>query len=389
MGSRVWQDFFPKEEIIIKDNYKQRGCFTMFENKFFRIAYSIILILLILFLSKQVDYIFDPIVNVISFLLYPLLLSVFFYFLMRPLVRLLSKKIKFKNLSILITFLLVISVIVSISYFGGSIIQKQIKELSHNFMNYYDSFRLTIDTAVENEFIQNFIDRYDIEEKLGTFVENVFNTIRTNIFGFFSKVTNIGTIVILIPFIIFYLLEDDQKIHNAFISILPDKFRGMAREILQKIDYTLSRYISGQFIVAGALGLLSFIGYSLIGLPYALILGIIAMIAEFIPFIGPILGILPAIFIAMTIDFFLILKVLIVLVTVQQLEGNLISPRLHGSRLQMHPLIVILMVMTLFTLFGVLGALFAVPTYTVGRIIIQELQKNKVNKKQLIELKKS
>lgn len=351
---------------------------VMFKSKFFKIAYSIILILLILFLSKQVDYIFEPLVNVLTFLIYPLLLSVFFYYMLRPSVRFLTGKIRFQGLAIFLTFLVVILIIISISVFGGNIIQKQIRDLSLNLTNYYTFFRMTIDSGVENEFLQGLLEKYDIEEKLASFVENIFNSIRQNIFGFFSKVTNIGTIVILIPFIIYYFLKDEKKIYEGFIAILPERFKEPAVAILKTTDQTLSKYITGQLIVAVVLGVLTFIGYKIIGLPNALILSLIVIVTSFIPFIGPVLGVLPAILIASTTNLFLIIKVLIVLLVVQQLEGNLISPRLHGSRLQIHPLIVILIVMAFFILFGVLGALFAVPSYSVIRIVLKEVQKYRI-----------
>ena len=357
---------------------RQKGCLIMLDNKFFRIAISIILILLILFLFKQVDYIFMPLVNVLTFLLYPLLLSVFFYYLLRPAVRFLTAKIRRQGLAIFLTFLVVIMIIVSISIFGGNIIQKQIKDLTHNLTNYYTFFRRTIDSGVENEFLQSLLDRYDIEEKLASFVETILNSVQQNLFGFFSTVTNIGTIVILIPFIIYYFLKDENKIYEGLIAILPEKFKDPVVAILNTTDQTLSKYITGQLIVAVVLGVLTFIGYKIIGLPNALILSLIVVITSFIPFIGAVLGALPAILIASTTNLLLIIKVIIVLVVVQQLEGNLISPRLHGSRLQIHPLIVILIVMASFILFGVLGALFAVPSYSVIRIAVKEAHKYRI-----------
>ena len=119
-----------------------------------------------------------PLVNVLTFLLYPLLLSVFFYYLLRPAVRFLTAKIRRQGLAIFLTFLVVIMIIVSISIFGGNIIQKQIKDLTHNLTNYYTFFRRTIDSGVENEFLQSLLDRYDIEEKLASFVETILNSVR-------------------------------------------------------------------------------------------------------------------------------------------------------------------------------------------------------------------
>ena len=106
--------------------------------------------------------------------------------------------------------------------------------------------------------------------------------------------------------------------------------------MLAEADHTLAQYITGQLLVALILGILSFIGYLIIGLPNALILTLIIMVTSFIPFIGAIVGALPAVLIGITSSFSLALKTIIVLIVVQQLEGNLITPD-PSSRLQIHP----------------------------------------------------
>lgn len=348
----------------------------MFKSKFFKIAYPIILILLILFLWKQVNFIYEPLNSVLALLLTPLLISLFFYYLLRPLVRFLTKHLRYKSLAILVSFLLIIFIIITISFFGGSIIQKQLKDLTNLFSNYYVSVRNSLRNA-DNELLLHYIEKYKIEEKLSSFVGSVFTGIRNNFFGFFSKVTNIGAIIILIPFILYYFLKDDHSMYQGFIALLPVKIRKLGGVVLTEADYTLAQYITGQLMVALILGSLSFIGYLIIGLPNALILSLIIMVTSFIPFIGAIFGALPAVLIGITSSFSLALKAVMVLIVVQQLEGNLITPRLHGSRLQIHPLIVILVVMAFVKVFGFLGAIFAVPTYVVARVLFREIRKYK------------
>ncbi|HBL36719.1 MAG TPA: AI-2E family transporter [Firmicutes bacterium] len=348
----------------------------MLNNKFFRVAYSIILILLILFLWKQVNYIYEPLNSVVALLLTPLLISLFFYYLLRPMVRFLTKYVRSKSLSIIITFLLVILLIVTVSYFGGNIIQNQLKSLTNLFSNYYVSVRNGL-RSIDNEIILHYIEKYKIEEKLSSFVASLFTGIRNNFQGFFSTVTNIGTIIILIPFILYYFLKDDYSMYQGLLAIIPAKIKKIGGVVLIEADHTLAQYIIGQLMVAFVLGILSFIAYLIIGLPNALILSLIIMVTSFIPFIGAILGALPAVLIGITSSFSLTLKVILVMILVQQIEGNLITPRLHGSRLQVHPLIVILIVMAFVTAFGFLGALFAVPSYVVARVLVREIRKYK------------
>ncbi|NLM38254.1 MAG: AI-2E family transporter [Firmicutes bacterium] len=349
---------------------------AMFENKFFKITFSILLVLLILFLWKQVHYIYEPLNSVIAVLLTPLLFSVFFYYLLRPVVRFLTKYLRYKVLAILITFLLLAAVIITVSFFGGSIIQKQIRDLTHLFANYYTSIRNSL-RNIDNELLAHYFEKYKLEEKLSAFATRLLTVIQQNFFGIFSKITSIGAVIILIPVIVYYFLKDDQAIYHGALGLFPAKLRKLGGAILDEVDQTLARYISGQLIVALIEGSLALVGYLIIGLPNALILALTITVTAFIPYIGAILGALPAILIGITTSFAQALKVVVVLIVVNQLENNLIAPRLHGSRLKIHPLIVIFFVMAFVTVFGFLGALFAVPFYIVARILYRRIRQYK------------
>jgi len=369
---------FPAQAGTEKSHARERKVGVMLESKFFRIALSILLILLILFLWSKVNYIYEPLNSVLALLLTPLLLSLFLYYLLRPLVNWLTKYLRWKSLAILITFLLIIVLLITISFFGGSIIQKQVKDLTHLFSNYYLSIRGALRRA-NNDLLRHYIEKYKIEEKLASFVGSLITGIQNHLVGFFSKVTNIGTIIIMIPFILYYFLKDDQQIHRALLNLFPVKIRKLGERVLTETDRTLAQYITGQLMVSLIEGLLAFLGYLIIGLPNALILGLIIMVTSFVPFLGAILGALPAVLIGITSSFSLALKTVIVLIVVNQLESHLISPRLHGSRLQIHPLIVILVVMAFVKVFGFLGALFAVPAYVVARVLYREIRSFKEN----------
>lgn len=354
----------------------------MFQNRFFKTTIGIILILLILFLFNQIDYIFGPIKTLFSFLIIPFLVSLFLYYLLRPLVNFLTNKIKYKSIAIILTFFILIAVIVVVGIFGGSIIQTQVRSLSRrltNFSSYYESVRNSIENAIDgDQRIMEFVNSFQLDEKITSFIESVLDNIRNNIMGFFSAVTNIGIIIVLIPFILYYFLKDDKTIYQSMLKLFPEKKKKKADEILLNVDETLSKYIGGQLIVAVIIGVLTFIGYLIIGMPNALILSIITMVTSFIPFIGPILGIVPAVLIGITTNLFMVVKILLVLVITQQLEGNIIQPKIQGSRLSIHPLMVIIVVLSSVMLFGFFGALFAVPVYTVLRVIIADIYQDKV-----------
>lgn len=349
---------------------------NILSSRFFKISFGIILILTIFILLQQVSFFIRAFRIITSLFIIPMLLGGFLYYLLRPMVNFLTKYLKFRTLSIFISFAFIVTLIIFVAYFGGNIITEQTRNLIDQFSDYYYS-EASVPTE-DNPFLKigtqvmDYLEQFNIQERLSTFLENMVDVVRNNIFGIFTTLTNIGTVIILIPFVVYYLLKDDHRMKSAFLSYVPIEKRHHIKRILDKIDNTLSKYITGQVLVAFMLGILTYIGFSIIGLPNALILSAIVMITSFIPFLGPILGILPAVFIGISHSFIMVFQIILVLVIVQQIEGNLIQPKVQGTRLKIHPLIVIFMVLIFITLFGFIGALYAVPAYAVARVLFLE-----------------
>jgi predicted PurR-regulated permease PerM len=294
------------------------------------------------------------------------------------LVKFLSKIVFNKILAIVISFLAVIFIIALITYFGGSVIEKQFQDLLKDFTVYYQILSTNIENTINNDNVfMSFLAEFNLQQKITSVLNNIISTIRNNIIGFFSAVTNIGTILILIPFVLFYFLKDDKLIYSTIINKFPTQKQKSVQKILLEIDQTLAIYIGGRLIIAILLGVLTLIGFLIIDLPNALILAVMVMITSFIPIIGPIIGNLPALFIAVTSNMLLVIKVLIVITIVQQLEGNVIQPNVLGERLKIHPLVIIFSILIFTILFGFIGALFAVPVYTILRILIEHYIKYK------------
>ena len=348
----------------------------LFDSKFFKISIGTILILIILILLRQVAFFTRAFRIFTSLFIIPMLLGGFLYYLMRPLVVFLTKYLKFKGIAILISFLLVVTLIVFIIYFGGNIITEQTRNIVNQFQDYYYSQAPTPEE--DNIFfevgtqIMEYLERFNIQERLSTFLENMIDVVRNNIFGIFTTLTNIGTVIVLIPFVVYYLLKDDHHMKESFLAYFPPHKRKQMDSVLSKVDQTLSRYIRGQVLVALMLGILTYIGFLIIGVPNAIILSAIVMVTSFIPFLGPILGILPAVFIGISESYVMVFQIILVLIIVQQIEGNIIQPKVQGKRLKIHPLVVIFMILIFITLFGFIGALYAVPTYAVARVLFLE-----------------
>lgn len=353
----------------------------MFKGKFFKIAYGTILVLAIIFLAGQIPYLMGPLSTVLSILLTPLLLGGFFYYLLRPIARFLTTKFNNKTAAVVLTCLLVVSFIALVIFFGGSIIYNQIKELISYFSSHYElSYQETKESL--NRIIEasngrlDFLNKFNLQQRITSFLQEILAKLSNyNYMGTFSSLTNLGTIIVLIPFVIFYFLKDDQQIHQSLLSLLR-KFSSWKEEeiddLLLKIDEVLADYISSQLVVAFILGTIMYLGYIIISLPNSFALALIAMVTSLVPILGTALGILPSLFLALTIDFFMLVKVLVVLSIAQYLEGNLVRPLVQGDKLDIHPLIILFIVLISVLLFGVLGAIFAVPVYAALRVVARE-----------------
>lgn len=354
----------------------------MYKEKFFKISTGIILILLIIFLLEQVPTFSYKLKSLLSIIIIPFFLSIFLYYLLRPSVNFFHKYIKNRSLSIFITFTILVIIIVFIMFFSGNIIFDQSKKIIQLFSsNYEENINKILEKLNESKHTISFFSQFELEKTLLSIGKYLFDFIKNyNYIKIFSSLSNIATMTILTPFLLFYFLKDENIIYNNMMSIISENKRKKFEPILSEIDKSLSTYIISQLIIAICLGIFTFIGYLLIGIPNALILALINMVLSLIPIIGTIFGVLPAIFIALTLGIPMIVKVLIVLLIAQFLEGNIARPLIQGKTLEIHPIVVILIVIIAIFLFGALGALFVVPFYIIVKIFIKNYRNIKDTK---------
>src|SRR5690606_31941219 len=144
--------------------------------------------------------------------------------------------------------------------------------------------------------------------------------------------------IITTPFILFYLMKDGHHLPYHIMKFIPSKMREHTYLLLREMNLQISQYIRGQLLVAFFVGLMFWIGFSIVGLEYALILGIMAGALNLIPFLGTFIAFFPIVIIAIVLHPPLMLvKVLIVFFVEQTLEGRVIQPLILGSNLNIHP----------------------------------------------------
>jgi predicted PurR-regulated permease PerM len=171
----------------------------------------------------------------------------------------------------------------------------------------------------------------------------------------------------------FYWTQESDRIILNLILWVPLTSRPRARELLSEIEDTLGRFVLGQTLLCLAIGTLSLVAYLIIGLPYALVLAIIAGILEAVPVFGPILGAIPALLIALSVDPSKAIWVIVSSVVIQTLENYLLVPGVMRRSVGISAFVTLLSMAALSSLLGLAGALMAIPLAAVIQILINRL----------------
>ncbi len=343
------------------------------QRPFFKYATGTILVLLVIFLLGKIDYFLWPLQNFIIAIFFPVLLSGLVYYVLKKPVEWLGRFMP-KIVSILIVFVLVAGLFSGFIYFAGSLLGEQVSGFTENFPEKVDQMTEESKKVINNNNL-GIVDAEVIKQKGLNYFKNLTENLGENLLSLFSMITSVATVLVVVPFLAFFFLKDDEKLRPYLMKRIPEEHEQEGNKILKDIDKTLFTYVTGQFIIALVDGTLMYIGYKIIGLEYALILAIFTMLLTIVPFFGPIMGVIPALFVALSSGPMMVFKVLLVMTIVQQLEGNLISPQVMGKKLNIHPITVILLLIAAGSLYGFIGILIAIPLYSVVKIIIKDVWK--------------
>lgn len=347
-------------------------------NKMVTALLVILLILLILFVFTKVSYLFKPILQFFGVVGLPVFLAGVLYYLMNPVVDSLERKNIPRVWSIIALFILVGALIV----WGVVVIIPKIEEQTVSFANHFPQYLDTIDKKMQEILSNPFFDQFreqvetvgnKLASSFGDILKNISTVTVKGVSNFVGAVATIVVAVITMPFILFYLLKDGKQLAPYMTSFLPTKMRKPTLSILKEVNSQLSSYIRGQMTVAFAVAVMFIIGFSIIGLDYAITLGIIAGFLNLIPYLGSFLAMIPAVFLGIVGGPVLLIKVLIVFVIEQTIEGRVISPLVLGSQLSIHPVTILIVLLTSGKLFGIAGVILGIPVYAVLKVIITHI----------------
>ena len=194
--------------------------------------------------------------------------------------------------------------------------------------------------------------------------------------GVFTTVVSIfGGVVsfVLILVLTFYLVVQEDGLKKVFKMLVPNHYQSFASGIFSKVQRKISAWLKGQLILSVVVGLMVYIGLSIIGVNYALVLGIFAALVELVPYVGPFLGGVVAVFFAFSQSTAKALFTVILFIIIQQLENNILVPKVMQRAVGLNPIISILALVIGVKLAGIVGALFAIPVATALDVVVREV----------------
>ncbi|MBU3216196.1 AI-2E family transporter [Clostridium estertheticum] len=264
----------------------------------------------------------------------------------------------------LLVLILLIFIVVIPSIFRESLsINKVINDLGSYLIN----AKTKIKVLSTNKIMDSIINT--IYYKSNAQIILIFNKLLDFIMGLGE---NILTYMVS-PLIIYYFLCDSENMINKTLIIFPPESRNIIKKIIDDIDKVLGRYIMSQLILCGIITIATFLILMFMKVDFPLILALINGIFNIIPYFGPIFGLIPIILISLLESPKIALYTTIWIFALQQIEGSLLSPKIIGESISMHPLTVILLLMIGGAVGGILGMILAVPLGVVIKVIYEDL----------------
>lgn len=298
---------------------------------------------------------------------FALMLAYFF----DPLYRYLIHKKAPRVLAIIVVFGIIIALLILTIVF---LIPSMINQLNilykeiPNFIENYQNLILSIKPQ-----LSKFINPADVEillkESLSELQKGVLGFSQTIIIYLSNIVSSITFGIVIIPLILFYLMRDLVIFKENLYIFVSRENKKEFKEVLEEIDRIVSGFIRGRIMVCFIVGTLIGIGLYFLNLKFALIIGIVSGIFNFIPYLGPIVGVVLALIFALGQPWWTLLMIVVLFVLVNQLEAIYLNPNILGKGLGLHPLTVILSILICGQLLGILGVLVAVPLAAILKVL--------------------
>jgi len=319
-----------------------------------------------IFVILLIGYITWEIPRLISMILIAYLLSYVF----RPFVRRMERRGIPRTLATLVLFTGV-AIVMAILLWGAiprlweQLVELRARLIQRNFGALVESYLRTVESNLNFLPGGTLVEQVDVAyawviDQLGQILRNVYVFLEYLFF---------------VPIILFFMIRDGDRFKQGMFSLIPNSFFEMFYNLLCKIDVKLGAYIRGVLFESLIIAVLNIIGFWIVDVPYAVIIGLFAGFCNMVPYLGPMVGGIPALIIKYLEEPILIglLPILIVLAVVQLIDNVWAKPYVMSRSMDIHPLVVILAVVAGGKLYGVLGMILSIPVASIVLLVCSEL----------------
>lgn len=364
-------------------NNKNKFLSDEFLNKAIKVLVVILLSLGVFILAGQFSDLWQKFVSAFSSVIVPLALIWLLSLIMFPLIKLLERRgVGPRVFSVGVVFLSTIAVFGLIVYYLVPYVLTEVER-------FFDTDWIAIQTYFKEEFRLEFIFGTDIYDWIlqtaadSNVFENTVSSIVDNLTASLSNsLINIISVMVVLPVSLIYYLKDYELINDTMRSIIPKRYEKDASELGFRLNSTVGAYVRGQLILMLSIGMVATAAYSLIGLQYFFIFGIIVGLTNIIPYFGAIIAMIPVGIYAVIIGDAGpgLIWVVVINFILQFIEGNIFQPIIMGRQLEMHPIIIIMSILFFGSLFGTLGVVFAAPIAATIRVLISFYREKKAKR---------
>ena len=297
-----------------------------------------------------------------------LVIATLLAYALSPLVTLLERVVP-RFLAILLVYLIVLGGIGTLLYFIVRTTVDQIVSLS-NYLGVALTPGQTGHPSALEQTLQSLGISQDQITAARSQIVNQAEGLAGNIVPVLTGVVGAALDIILVAVMSVYLLIDGKRVVNGLRQNMPRRQRGRIRFLLDTLQRVVGGYIRGQLALCGLIGVLVGAGMEILGVPYALLLGVVAFVLEFIPVLGTLVSGVICVLLALTKGWLLAIIVLVYFVVVHVIEGDVVGPRIVGKAIGLHPVVSLAALIAGGELFGIWGALFASPVAGVLQALL-------------------
>ncbi len=266
-------------------------------------------------------------------------------------------------LSIILFVIIIFSILVPWIYNESSNFAEVIGEMK----SYYGRITGDIKYVTDSPFVK---------EVLYSSYEKFKDALMVIVSNFLSKIVSIAEnmlLLFIIPTLVYFFLSDGDSISKGIMKYMPLSNKYAIRRALNHMDKVMERYIITQFELCGIIGVLTFIALKVSGIKYALILSLVNAVFNIIPYFGPVIGAIPIILIALLTSTKKAVIVVFWLFVIQQLEGDIICPKILGETVDSHPVTILLLLIIGGSIGGILGMIIVIPVWVMIKIVVGEI----------------